>query len=858
MGSPSIKKAAKILDVRIEGLMKERDPENFEQNKERITRSRSFYGENVDLFSTNAIGTARINLNVENSGLAPIVPELSEIKKYNINRRALVNISPDAKIDPALILLSKISVGKSDGTNRGREFYLSFVPLKTEIMDEMVKKEIDIIDHLVSDIYRVNTKQGEEFASRYLRNISNIDYSRLVVVDPDKYKSSGLYTASIKDLSSNNLSQASSEFQIKIAKINPPSLSWPPSRTLIFDPKNFKEKYNTVEDINSYYEKLFYTSSHSEFMSNIDNFETSKTSRSPEVSSSHGLIIPLKGEEDVRYMTNVSEKDALNSIKDLMSISKSEIYITSESGMRLNISWAFKTLDPQVINESGELRHRLVQSGVVQKMDYIKRKIDELYNWFNSNAATALELISKNSATAKISLSNRDSFLETFFSNLSPIVWISVDLESGISRADLIIKNIRQAFSTNSLDLSKEEFLSKSGQLVDYFNASQILNHNYANLSPSLSSAASKNLETKTSKQSLAINLLDPYSLWAIVSNPMMTNRFGGPIDPKDIEDYKSFIISTFGLREIASGIINKTGLNPVRFKEEDLFDLSGFYERYVKSFQKDQAITKFATLFGLSINEINQVESYINGLPILSGNSKEMEEIVSSAEPSELLIHPSSYIEHPWRFENSLSYLNQTELVKLRKNIAKTINTTEIESDVWNAETEDQPISLISRMRNEISSLPPGSKKKDIDAIKERYKIEVEKIVERKKEDLIASIMQKEESISNAMARNERIKNGEEVLTLNDLWSLSRGSGTTRKDSPLKGSDYYALAREATSGLRENLARLYATGAKKAMKLISWRKIAQSATDEEGNMIRSLYHKWWEQYLNVMAKLAS
>jgi hypothetical protein len=40
--------------------------------------------------------------------------------------------------------------------------------------------------------------------------------------------------------------------------------------------------------------------------------------------------------------------------------------------------------------------------------------------------------------------------------------------------------------------------------------------------------------------------------------------------------------------------------------------------------------------------------------------------------------------------------------------------------------------------------------------------------------------------------------------------------------------------------------------------KNISWRKIAQSVTEDESTIIRSLYHEWWDRYLNVMAKIAA
>ena len=94
--------------------------------------------------------------------------------------------------------------------------------------------------------------------------------------------------------------------------------------------------------------------------------------------------------------------------------------------------------------------------------------------------------------------------------------------------------------------------------------------------------------------------------------------------------------------------------------------------------------------------------------------------------------------------------------------------------------------------------------------------------------------------------------------MTLKELDTLSRKFGTERPSSPFNWSDYRALSMEINANLRKIVANLYNPQTKTALDFISWRKIAQSATDDEGTIIRSLYHKWWEQYLNVMAKLAS
>ena len=47
----------------------------------------------------------------------------------------------------------------------------------------------------------------------------------------------------------------------------------------------------------------------------------------------------------------------------------------------------------------------------------------------------------------------------------------------------------------------------------------------------------------------------------------------------------------------------------------------------------------------------------------------------------------------------------------------------------------------------------------------------------------------------------------------------------------------------------------LWASETKKVGKDLSWRKIAQSATDDDGTIITSLYHRWWDAYLKTLAK---
>jgi hypothetical protein len=556
-------------------------------------------------------------------------------------------------------------------------------------------------------------------------------------------------------------------------------------------------------------------------------------------------------------VSNRSERESSTAIKDLVSISKSEIYIKSESGKKINISWAFKTLDPQMIDTDGELKHKLIQSGVVQKMEYVSKKMIIIYNWLSSNGVDFFTKVSNNNASPKISLSNYNSFLDTFFSNLSPMVKVYSDLESGSYRARLNSETISLIFSDGSFKDSAESIVSKASELVDLYNASQTLNSIYLNLQPSLGTAKSINLSTGEAEKSLTINLLDPYSLWSIVSNPAMTTRFGGPINPEDIDDYKSFIIATFGLQDIVRGIVSSTGIDASTFKEDNLFDLAGFYNKRLNSLggDPDSPLVSFAKLFNLSLADDKRANTYINGYPISLSESGKIEEIVSSAETSNFIIDPSSYIEHPYRLETSLYELTESEILKIKNKLKESVDRSKVEEDILDEKLDGESLSLREKKRSESSLAANAAGKKFIEnkynkIIKEKAEIIIE--------GMISELMIKNEVIAETLARNERMQRGEEVMTLKELDTLSRKFGTERPNSPFNWSDYRALSMEINANLRKIVANLYNPQAKTAFNIISWRKIAQSATDDEGTMIRSLYHKWWEQYLNVMAKLAS
>lgn len=867
MGSPSIKKAAMVLDVVAEQIIKQRDPVNFERNKKRMFENRTLYGDKGSLFSTNSVGIARINLSPTNESLAPMMSEGFKFKTYEISSTVLTGVDPNTtRIDLELIVLREILVSKKDINEEGTKLYLSIVPFSTKITQNMIKRNIDILNNdegISFDPKEVKiilgNQQLEEFASRYLSGISGVDKSRLVIID-SKHKI--VTSKKLDDSAIKKILESNSQFEIRISKLEESSKVWPPPNNLIFDGLNMPgfEKYmktesqqdlSLVSSVDDYYKNSSYSSDHHRFIANIENFTISKTSKSPETSSSFGMIIPLKSAgESALYnqIANTSEKINAKKVKDMISVSDAKIYIRSESGRRINISWAFKSLDPQIINEDGDLRHKLVQSGVVQKMDHINRSMNSLYQKLASNSQGFFETISKINSCQKISFSNNESFFETLFSPLSPVIKISVDIESGSSRASLNMNNINFALSKplyEEMNFSKEDLLSNLVMLTDYYNASQILNFTYLDLRPTLVTASSTDLRKGRADRSLAISLLDPYSLWAIVSNPAMTTRFGGPIDPDYIDDYKSFIIQTFGLEDIASGVIKKTGLKPSSFKVEDLFDLAGFYNRYYKknNDEADQPLINFAKLFNLNIdmnvyNKLGTANTYINGYPICTNPSSGLKEVVESAETSNIVVDSSSYIEHPYRFESSLSSLTDSLLNDLKKKIDKNKDNLirEIKKDL------SADISEINK-----SNLSAGEKKSKI-----------KELVSNEYESRKAELLSKADPVVSARERNRQLESGEITLSIDELFSLATGSGIIRKDSPFSWSDYRALIREIQRSMRRVVANLQGSKTKTASKTISWRKIAQTATDDQGTMIRSLYHEWWKDYLNIMAKLAS
>jgi len=879
MGSPSIKKAAKILDVIIEPLLKRRYPSTFEEMKERVFKSRNILGGSENLFSTNAVGTARINLSKSNESLEPIVSSPFSIYSFTLSRGALIGLDQSVKIDPELAVLTSIMIN-DDITKRQKEYYLSLVPMKTSFVDQnMLRKEIDLMDYFSNKIIKLNSKQGHEFASRYISSLKGVDYSRLVLVDSE-LKDGRL--GKVRNQYFSDVQSQNSRFDIKISKIKDEIKIWPPKNNLFFD-KMIRKMHDEGEDpekINSYI-KTIIGKDHKEFMTNLENFPNSLDSMSPEVSSDLGVIIPLKGEALTRMITNTSGVSESRKILDLITISKSQIFITLASGEKLDISWAFKNLDPQFLEE-GVLRHKLVQSGVVQKLDFISRQIDSIYRGLQRKSYGVFDI--SYPGCVNIKMNTKDDFLESFFSVASPCITLSEDIRLGIKKASLNgnhIVDIESVFKGNyrasSFRNSEEEmyknlsdFKSDLSKLADYYNAAQILNSIYLQQQPSIIDANSENIRTKKKGTSLAIHLLDPYSLWMIVSNPFMGQNFGGPIDPRHVDDYKNFIIETFGINDIVKGIVDSTGIRASAFQAKDLFDLSGFYNRYYQEENNSEsdALKRFAKLFHLNIEKDNEYAtalSYSNGYPIrtsfnASKPSEQIVSIMSSAYSKEFCLNDDSFIEHPYRFEYILENMSESKIKDIKDSLAKSIDKDKIKEKAWVEEPPEGQGSIRSRMRSEIANLKAsGATAKKISTLEKKYIDEVDNLTKKRFEEALNAAFLEQEEVLSELSRNKKLESGEDTLSLNELHKLADSFGITRNNRPNRAliTDYRALTMEINSNLRRILANIYNPITKESKNYISWRKIAQFATDNESTIIASQYHKWWDAYLAVMEKLS-
>jgi hypothetical protein len=182
-----------------------------------------------------------------------------------------------------------------------------------------------------------------------------------------------------------------------------------------------------------------------------------------------------------------------------------------------------------------------------------------------------------------VSFETEDIFLKNIISDASPLGRITMSLESGINIAVPADYNtISSGYPKNS-SIPITTFVEKLGLFCDLYNSAQRLNKMYSDLKPLIESVPALNLAEKKTQRTVGekkksraacIRLLDPYSMWMMISNPAMHTTFGGQIDPDDIEDYKSFITSTFGLQDFVDSVCSEFKIKQGLFTINDLFNL--------------------------------------------------------------------------------------------------------------------------------------------------------------------------------------------------------------------------------------------------------------------------------------------
>ena len=822
--SPSVKRASKLLDRTIDIFAKRREELLFPGGRpagtatllDVIKKNRDELNRGV--FETNSIGYAKVNLSDFNEGLDKVTFESLSISRFSIkeslvNRDAInADLDNDSKIQPLgnakIFELKIISIGKilsKIGTDIVEYRICVVTPIRIKTAVGLIETLPDAKKYLNFDgINLINpNQQGIDFISRYTRNVMS-DTSRFILINSKNTEGSG-ESVNIDDpsLLQMRMSVNSTMKVGKITKIADDNIFWPPKNNLFIDEANTGKD---PADVNRNYDSLTSPADHSLFMANIENFEISKTAKTYDTTSSHGVLIPLKYEENITggKKTN-NEEGAPSNIKTLMgkisqignvildpsgehkkhffTISDAKIYISSQSfgdsmieSKPLDISWAFNMLNPQISDEQGVTKHKLIQSTVVRKLDFISSEMIKCYELINKKSNISISALLEEEYPGLNTTESFDIFCNFLFSDCISWLKVSPDMSRGVKQARLDVSEIDFDAINNELIVAGanenvQEMINTLSKFIDYYNASQILNLEYSKLTPSISNSEVFNISLGYKTKSLSLKLLDPYSMWRMVNSKSMTTKFGGPIDSENIDQYREFIISTFGIADIAKKVCEKVGFTNGEFAPADMFNIAGFCKRY-KSHPK---IKNFKDLFSLKSVALDEdddikiygddIETYSNGMPICSGKTKDLTSIISNAEYGEYSLGQSSYIKHLYRTKTLLNNLTGAQL-KDPKEVAK-------------------------------------------------YK---------------------------ELIRN--LEDGTATMSLKDLVSLEI---SLRLDNP-------SLFKEFS----EIMFRLSKRPKTSSDNNISWRKIAQSATDDEGTIIRSLYHEWWDRYLNVMAKIAA
>jgi hypothetical protein len=878
MDSPSVAQGAKLLDKVVDYLAEKREkidfPEGIEQGVSKVPiktfsslvkEGRERVGQN--LFESNSIVHTKIRLNSSNPSFQPIVLKSFSIKRFKLSKE-YINLAEGASN------LYVTSIGELQSS--GRRYFI-LIPDKfmsneydneTTIpfqMSLLVQKDNElIIPNEVTRDYLINyTKNVAEEGSIILLGSESVLASKGSDLNIDKEL--------LKRAARNN------RFQVKVGKVvnSITNNLWPPQNNLLFNDDLANEAFMTglglitektdlkqpsKPNVDSFYRfnniyqtRLFIqqgqgselrSEEHGFFMSNLKSFPESTSAKTIVPTSSLGVLVPLKYDSSSKNLRNtISHINNITSAgsgySNLTYVSDKSIFINSSSGSKINISWAFKNLDPQYTNKEGNLRIKLVQSGTVQKLNYINQNINIIYNdlcnysikdkttTYLDSFVSMLNYLTEQDFVSPSRVSTLENFLYFLFDKNvdNKVISFYRDPNYGYSLARLT-EQAELNLRSSGIILKLEEEVSKLiieslRKLVDYHNASFVLNYEYNKLNPAMQSSNNfADINSGEEKISLYLQLLDPYSLWNMINNPMMRTQYGGQIEDSDVEDLKIFVINSFGIESFRDFICKKTNIDISLISPEDLFDLPGCYRKLSMEL-KDQKVklNSFSKLLGLHI-ENGDVATYNNGFPVTTSRTKEITDALNNLNTSEYLLNEESYISHS--FSSDFPRHAGLENVFRSKHLEK---------------KEEEP---------EVA--PPGK-----DFLFSSKKRGPPVLSKEEKERKAAEEKEKEMKLREEFKKwIKDLQDGNATITLEML----ANEGLRRSSAGAKTNPYFDEQKAFSEQLYSVLSSMYSKISTANKKHLSWRNIYKTSGDEASTMISAMYDDLWEKYLEIMSNV--
>lgn len=882
--SPSVKTAAKILDQIADDLAERRFKLDFpnanpEDNSllSAIRQAREEIGQTP--FSTSSVVDLKIPLKSSNENFQNLVINSFSIKKFfventffNIEKiSSIVNTSSD---NLNILEFQITSIGEF--SHKDEVYHISIPDSVVKIQN---KKEIVTTEQIpfsfdllaISDDIIIPNEQTKDFLKRYSKDIARENDKILLIKNSlIKYK-----TASYQNVDEELRKKAviNNKFEIKITKISSfvgeGDPMWPPQNTLLFNKDLVGNIFNNIigENINIYarlphskdvnsrksfskiYEDSLFMSDHQAFMANLKKFNTSYSEEKTFLPSSNlGVIIPFKLANTERKSQNISALGNYVNAKTVAlvssGISDKKIMINLSDYKSVDISWAFKTFDPQIeiqlktpsSKKEYGFQSTLVQEGIVQKLDFLNRMMRKEYHEMKQKSPGRIGLVrgrykvadstylgylqaiinNCDNANRVENMSSFDDFLNELFSSKNAnFIKFDIDPRTGVSVASLseVVKSvINFCFSGETRRKLENVLVPTLNIIIDYYNASRVLNKEYNSLNPAveISSDFVDIASGKDNQPSIFIRLLDPYSLWNMINNKMMRTQFGGQINDEDVEALKSFVISSFGIDTLCKNVRNETGINELT--NEDLFDLPSFCMSYHNKYGATGAIklNKLASLFGLVLED-GSVETYSNGFPVgRSGNAPLVSmDLLKNLGGTEFCLNEDSYISHSYATDFPRS-------MEIYKRIG--VNPATGERTSAEETTKPEPETRVKRKPAE-----------DVEKEKEAIKRKTLELFKKRIEEL-----------QNGTAKD---------ITLETLALNANVLRETR-------AEQYNAMRKLVEELFSCFHKIYAKNSTANQKSLSWRKIAQIPSDEGGTMIVAAFEEWWAKYEEMASKI--